>query len=368
MKDLSKSTGILTEEEFNAQPVSTISSDDSCLPLVSVVVPSYNQEDLIYKTLQSLADQDYPNYEIIVIDDNSTDSTTKVVHDFFINSGCRGRLCVMSKNNGSARSRNKGIRDAYGEYIFFVDGDDLPEKNYISSLLNTVKNSNISYDAAFCGFTVHHTDIDKKITFQPGKINLLGIKPHEVAMLRVNNKINLSFWAGIYRRQYLLDKKIFFNTLSSSTCDVNFVIKTLLYADKISFTDESLYNYIIHPAMLSKKKLTKERKIIRYQGVAADAEDLYRSFSDFSDLESIKSLVRDHLEPQYHIKQLSCFAMTDNKRSFNEKLKDLATVKSLRHKVLNFNYNIEITCKSILLLSIPSAFYSYYKNRDRIFP
>jgi glycosyltransferase involved in cell wall biosynthesis len=331
--------------------------------LVTVVVPSYNQEKIIYKTLMALADQDYPNYEIYVIDDSSTDSTADIAHDFFINCKCRGKLIVFSQNKGSARSRNKGITDANGEYIIFVDGDDLPEKDYIYSLVKTISNKENNFDAAFCGFTeVNSKNGDKKIQL-PGKDKLADKKPFEIAIMRTLNKIPLSFWAAIYKKDFLIKNKILFNELSSATCDVNFVIKSLLFADSVSFIDKSLYNYIIHPAMLSKKRLDPENKIKRYRGLVADIEDLFISFSQFAEIEKIKSFVEECLEPQWHIKNLSYLAMINDKIAFHKKLKDPKTEKSLRRKMFNFNYNIEITGKSILLVLMPSIFYSYYKNR-----
>ena len=354
----------LTEESFYLSPEKATKANLSGLPLVTVVVPSYNQEKLIHKTLLALADQDYPNYEIFVIDDSSTDSTANVVHDFFTSCNCRGTLLIFTQNGGSARSRNKGLTDARGEYIIFVDGDDIPEKDYISNLVNTVVTKEKCFDAAFCGFTEVDAKNGNKKTVLPGTDKLTDKRPYEIAIMRTLNKIPLSFWAAIYKKDFLVEKKILFNELSSSTCDVNFVIKSLLFADSVSFIDKSLYNYIIHPAMLSKKRLDPEHKIKRYRGIVADIEDLYLSFSQFTDVEIIESLVEEHLEPQWHIKHLSYFAMIDDKTAFRKKLKDPETARSLRRKMFNFNYNVEVTGKSILVFLMPSIFYSYYKNRN----
>lgn len=89
-------------------------------PLVTVVIPAYNSADYISEALDSVIAQDYPAIEIIVIDDGSTDNTREVVSAY----GDRVRL-IAQENQGSAVARNKGIQQAQGKYIAFLDADDV---------------------------------------------------------------------------------------------------------------------------------------------------------------------------------------------------------------------------------------------------
>lgn len=92
---------------------------------VSVVIPVYNGEKYIQETLESVLGQSYPDVEVIVIDDGSTDGTLEIL------SGYGERLRVFQqKNSGAAAARNKGIQEASGKWVAFVDADDiwLPEK------------------------------------------------------------------------------------------------------------------------------------------------------------------------------------------------------------------------------------------------
>lgn len=93
-------------------------------PTVSVVIPAYNAARWIEETLQSVFAQDYPDYEVIVVDDGSTDNTAEVVDRF------PQVRCIRKPNGGQASARNVGIRAAQGQYIAFLDADDLwlPEK------------------------------------------------------------------------------------------------------------------------------------------------------------------------------------------------------------------------------------------------
>ena len=97
-------------------------------PTISVIIPTYNRAHLLDKAIQSVLDQTYEDFEIIVIDDGSTDNTKEVVNSF---NDDRLRYIRLEKNSGtSALPRNTGIRIAQGEYIAFQDDDSLwlPEK------------------------------------------------------------------------------------------------------------------------------------------------------------------------------------------------------------------------------------------------
>jgi len=98
-------------------------------PTVSVVIPAYQAESFIEKTLSSVARQTFKDFELIVVDDGSRDKTARVVEDFLARETIRGR-CIRQENRKIAGARNTGIRSANGEFIALLDHDDLwmPEK------------------------------------------------------------------------------------------------------------------------------------------------------------------------------------------------------------------------------------------------
>lgn len=96
-------------------------------PLVSVVMPAYNSETLISESIRSVLDQSYTNFELIVVNDGSTDATGEIV-ETFTNIDRRIRLCELGQNRGLSFARNEGCRQAKGEFVAFLDSDDLWSK------------------------------------------------------------------------------------------------------------------------------------------------------------------------------------------------------------------------------------------------
>lgn len=95
--------------------------------MVSVIIPTYNRAASIGNSIQSVLNQTWQNYEIIIVDDGSTDNTRQVVEHF---DDDRIRYICMEKNGGASRARNEGIRQAKCEFIAFLDSDDewMPQK------------------------------------------------------------------------------------------------------------------------------------------------------------------------------------------------------------------------------------------------
>ena len=94
-------------------------------PFISVVIPTYNSEKFITKTLEKVFSQTYNNYEVIVSDDGSSDNTVEVVKAVFDKYGHRENKILINSHEGAAAARNRGIEVANGDWISFLDSDDL---------------------------------------------------------------------------------------------------------------------------------------------------------------------------------------------------------------------------------------------------
>ena len=109
--------------------------------MLSVVIPLYNCEETIKKCLESLFHQDYPCYEVIVVDDGSTDETARIYSTF------KEVRIICLDNGGPSRARNMGVSKARGEIVVFTDGDCIAERNWLSE----IENSFIAPDVAGVG-------------------------------------------------------------------------------------------------------------------------------------------------------------------------------------------------------------------------
>ena len=109
----------------------------------TVVIPLYNKQESIVATLQSVLAQTYTNYEVIVVDDGSTDNSAQVVEELFekhpsLQGGDRGRL-VKKPNGGVCSARNRGIEEAKYDYIALLDGDDLWDEHYLEEQVKLIQ-------------------------------------------------------------------------------------------------------------------------------------------------------------------------------------------------------------------------------------
>jgi len=110
-------------------------------PFISVIIPTYNSEDFIAKTLETLYSQTYNNYEVIVTDDGSADNTIGVVKSFFLKCPSRKKTILINKHEGPGAARNKGIKSASGDWISFLDSDDLWKHNKLESVVGYILNN-----------------------------------------------------------------------------------------------------------------------------------------------------------------------------------------------------------------------------------
>ncbi|MDE2222747.1 MAG: glycosyltransferase family 2 protein [Candidatus Omnitrophica bacterium] len=143
---------------------------------ISVIIPAYNSEGYLAKAIQSVLDQKCLGLEIIVVDDGSTDNTRRVAESF------NGQIRYFYKENGgTASARNVGIKQAQGEYLFFLDNDDLLGENVLEhavELLERNKKFKVIYGKRSSFIDGHHIDPSKwdRAAMESGNIFPLIVK------------------------------------------------------------------------------------------------------------------------------------------------------------------------------------------------
>ena len=112
--------------------------------LVSIITPSYNSAKFIAETIQSVQNQTYPNWEMIIVDDGSSDETENVVLSIIQNDK-RIQFHKLSQNSGPAVARNTGIEKASGDYMTFIDADDIWFPTFIENNIKTIQETGIPF-------------------------------------------------------------------------------------------------------------------------------------------------------------------------------------------------------------------------------
>jgi glycosyltransferase involved in cell wall biosynthesis len=113
-------------------------------PLVSIVTPCFNVEIYITRTIECILSQSYSNWELLLVDDKSTDATMQIIQDYLLKDS-RLKLIRLEKNSGPAVARQTGIDNAKGEYVAFCDSDDLWEPEKLSIQISFMLNQSLEF-------------------------------------------------------------------------------------------------------------------------------------------------------------------------------------------------------------------------------
>lgn len=207
-------------------------------PKISVILPAYNAEKYVAKTLESLLTQTLKEVEFICINDGSKDGTLKVLKKFEQNDE---RIKIIDKKNeGVWKARIDGIKAAKGTYISFIDADDNVEATFLEELYKNITKNNA--DISICGF--------KRIDEKNGKVLSQEMKYEENKIIE-NGKnfeeiisINTALWNKLYRTELLKQIKDLSNPPRILE-DMMFLCMIYEKAKKISFVNKYLYNYMV---------------------------------------------------------------------------------------------------------------------------
>lgn len=212
---------------------------------ISIVIPVYNGEKYLSQCLDSLLEQDYQDFEIIVVNDASKDNSKKVIQEYMARDA-RIKFIDKEENGGVSKARNAGIRLAQGKYICFIDCDDWVEKDYLSTLLSMFVDD---VCLASCGhkyeYRNHRYINDKKfkVTKFDNKMGLCNIFSDKSCFVLCANKL------------FLLDlvKQIQFDESQRTGEDFLFLYNYLALCDgkSVVHTTKRLYHYIKTKGSLS---------------------------------------------------------------------------------------------------------------------
>mgnify|MGYP000315577735 FL=1 len=223
--------------------------------LISIIIPVYNVENLLPLTLNSVLNQSYQNLEIILIDDGSTDTSLSICEEYAKKDV---RIKVFhQENSGVSVARNIGLSFAKGEYIGFVDSDDMIHPDMFAKLLGDMLCFNV--DLAVCDTAFISTDVTEIPT--PQKNNrctekYISIKTSLLDILWGDNERKFyCIWDKLYKKAIIDNYNICFHSDLRIGEDTLFVISYLLCCNSFSINYNIYYNHRIRPGSLMRSHI-----------------------------------------------------------------------------------------------------------------
>lgn len=227
--------------------------------MISVVVPVYNVEKVLTYCLSSIQKQTYTNIEVILVDDGSMDKSG-LICDKFCQLDKRFRV-IHKMNEGIAKARNIGVKEARGDYICFVDSDDMLHPQMLEKLFEALYNGD--YDFSMCNYKPieAHTEpmstlTDQREVFEQDSLIYGLFAPSGIEMKY------LAVWNKLYKRKNVCSA-LFENVVSE---DFDYNLKVFLKSKRAIFVNDTLYYYYQNPNSITHKdiidnKLVKDRFI-----------------------------------------------------------------------------------------------------------
>lgn len=201
---------------------------------VSVIIPVFNCGEYIGTTLKSVINQNFSDYEIIVIDDGSTDNSLEVINSTLKDCGVRYKI-IHQENAGVSVARNNGINASTGDYLVFVDGDDLIMPNHLSELYNGVDDFSLIQFAKKDGDNIFHVN---------NNFNQEYLSTEDFIKKELNMEITFNFFQIMYRASIVKENNIRFTPGIVYGEDTEFALKTLIFGDNIHISNEITYYYV----------------------------------------------------------------------------------------------------------------------------
>lgn len=212
------------------------------VPKLSIIVPVYNIGNFIEKCIKSILAQTIKDFELILIDDGSTDNSPQLCDEY---STLDDRIKVIHQENaGVSAARNAGLKLAQGEFVGFVDGDDYIESSMYESIIKEMENSGV--DIGICGYNLVYENniktLSRRYFGEEGKKTILSQDDTLKESIRIPPSITSCIWNKVFRKKII--SEVYFSTDMSVGEDTAFFLKVALKANKSIYISSSYYNYL----------------------------------------------------------------------------------------------------------------------------
>lgn len=233
---------------------------------VSVIMPVFNAAATVQRSLESLAVQSFRDFEVVIVDDCSTDATIDVINRFSSNSVLDLHIVHLDRNGGVASARNAGLDAAKGDYVYFMDADDWLEKDALEDLFSKIDSEEL--DIVGCNWNLVFESKSRHMT-QPEYSS-----PSQAFELLMYGRMRWNLWLFMIRRS--LFEGVRFIPGQDMGEDMMVMIRLFMKSSKVGRVDSYLYNY----AQPGLSKTMSERNISQVTANVAALEEVVKG-SDY---------------------------------------------------------------------------------------
>lgn len=206
-------------------------------PTISIILPVHNTSSYLEECLNSIHNQSFKNYELICVDDGSSDNSYEILKKYEkIITNCK---VIQQSNQGVASARNEGLRNVNGDYIIFIDSDDFIEYNYLERLYNESCNTNA--DVVICNFYRYYENSKLRLPVVCKKGSGIYSNYDILKSLIPDNLIHSYLWNKLWKKE-LFDNIKFPNIKYE---DISIMCDLFYKTKKVSIISDTLYYYRI---------------------------------------------------------------------------------------------------------------------------
>ena len=231
--------------------------------MISVVVPIYNVEKYIIGCLESILNQDFQDFELILVNDGSKDDSIRLSEDFLKDKNLSWKI-INKENGGLASARNAGLKNANGDYVVFIDADDAISNIFLTSLY---KQFDENTDFTFCAFQYMKTQVPPYDENNEKKI----FNKDELMDAFLKRTIAFVVPSMMFRKNFLIDNNLYFDEDIRFSEDQPFLWNVILHSERSVYLYKKMYGYYL-----------RENSIMTGSS-ASKVIDSYREFKEVID-------------------------------------------------------------------------------------
>lgn len=323
---------------------------------ISVIVPVYKVRDRIIRTLESLKEQTFKEFEVLFIDDGSPDDSSEFADAYLKDSDVNYRI-IKKKNGGVSSARNLGIKEAKGEYVQFLDSDDYIDKNMLLDFYTKIKEKD--FDVIYSSYVFENNDgtpiTDNKNDLKEGIYS--GIESS------IGLAYGISYthiMANMFKRSLLIENNIEFDENRKFAEDISFMIKTYAHSKKI-YCLNNIYAHYVKWEQSAMNTVSINYLDVYYSNI----ETLQYIRDKIKNLELEKAMIQNRI-PAGIVNIFAAFCVKDELR---EKLYEFINKKEVRnalgkYKMVRFEKDrLKYLVLSKIILMSPNVVEKYYLKK-----